>query len=136
MYGTVPTEEVKEASASEEELQKVAELELLAKVAAENGINISELSSEQVTDLLESVKIASDDEEEDEDKKEDKKEMPAFLKKKEDKGDEEEEKPGILFSLEEKEYHHQWGRDEKGQGKHEGGGTFPGRRGAFQESGS
>ena len=64
MYGTVPAEEVKEASVSEEELQKVAELELLAKVAAENGIKIADLSSEQVTDLLESVKIASEDEDE------------------------------------------------------------------------
>ena len=68
MYNTVgDQEEVKEASAEE----AAAELEVFAKVAADHGINLEELSADEVADLYnETMKVASEESDDKEDDKE------------------------------------------------------------------
>lgn len=76
-------------AASNEEAEKLAEVELFTKLAAENGIDLDQLSQDQVNDLWYAFKTAGDEEpekkEEKEDDKDDKKEKAKaeFAEKKE-----------------------------------------------------
>lgn len=76
-------------AASNEEAEKLAEVELFTKLAAENGIDLDQLSQDQVNDLWYAFKTAGDEEpekekeeeKEDDDKKE--KAKAEFAEKKE-----------------------------------------------------
>lgn len=76
-------------AASNEEAEKLAEVELFTKLAAENGIDLDQLSQDQVNELWYAFKTAGDEEpekkEEKEDDKDDKKEKAKaeFAEKKE-----------------------------------------------------
>lgn len=76
-------------AASNEEAEKLAEVELFTKLAADNGIDLDQLSQEQVNELWVAFKTAGDEEpekkEEKEDDKDDKKEKAKaeFAEKKE-----------------------------------------------------
>jgi hypothetical protein len=77
---------------STESAEKTAQVELFAKLAEENGIDLDQLTDEQVSDLWQATfaeKTASDDSDEDDkkgDKEEGDKKAPPFAKK--DDGDE------------------------------------------------
>jgi len=74
IYGT-PGQKTASA-AQEEQLEKQAAAELFSKLAADNGIDLSQLSDEQIGGLWAETfgeKLAADDEEEDEEEDEDKK---------------------------------------------------------------
>jgi len=64
LYGTAPTEDQ----------EKVAQLELFAKLAADQGIDLNEMSSDQIQYLYDSTfnKVAEDEKEDDEEKDEEK----------------------------------------------------------------
>lgn len=72
-------------AASNEEAEKLAEVELFTKLAADNGIDLDQLSQDQVNDLWYAFKTAGDEEKEDDDDKDDKKEKAKaeFAEKKE-----------------------------------------------------
>ena len=75
-------------AASNEEAEKLAEVELFTKLAADNGIDLDQLSQDQVNDLWVAFKTAGDEEpekEEKDDDKDDKKEKAKaeFAEKKE-----------------------------------------------------
>ena len=76
-------------AASNEEAEKLAEVELFTKLASENGIDLDQLSQDQVNELWVAFKTAGDEEpekkEEKEDDKDDKKEKAKaeFAEKKE-----------------------------------------------------
>ncbi len=73
-------------AATQEDLQKVAEAEMFAKLASENGLDLNSMSDAEVSDLWN--KVAMD--EEHEDKKNGKGKPPPFTKK--DGGDKDEKK--------------------------------------------
>ena len=82
MYNTAP--ETKEASA--EDLEAAAELEIFAKVAADQGIDLASMDADEVADLYQQVtKTASeeegddDDDDEEEAKEEGEKEASALV---------------------------------------------------------
>lgn len=66
----------KTAAANQEEATKVAEVELFTKLAAENGIDLDQLSQEQVNELWVAFKTAGEesDEKKDDEKDDEKKE--------------------------------------------------------------
>jgi len=75
MYGTPGYEEA--ASAQQEDMSKVAQAELFAKLAADNNIDLQQLSDEQISQLWGDtfgVKLAEEEEEEEEEKEEEEEE--------------------------------------------------------------
>lgn len=101
LYGT-PGQKV--ASAAQEELlEKQAQAELFAKLAADNGIDLGTLSDGQIGELWESTfgqKLAEEDKK-DEESKEEKKDAPPFAKKDED--DKEKKAAAELAALQEEQ---------------------------------
>lgn len=94
MYGTPGVEQAK--LAQQEDLEKSAQAELFVKLAADNGIDLNQLTDDQIGQLWGDtfgVKLAGEHEDEDEDKDDEKDDSgdkaPPFQKK-EDKSDEEE----------------------------------------------
>lgn len=87
MYGTAGA--APETAPEQESLSKIAQLELFAKVAADNGVDLTTLTPEQVTALYEEVmpKLAEGDEEKEEEEDED---------EEEEEKDEEKEKKAAL----------------------------------------
>lgn len=59
-------------AASNEEAEKLAEVELFTKLASENGIDLDQLSQDQVNELWYAFKTAGDEEKEKEEKEEEK----------------------------------------------------------------
>lgn len=75
-------------AASNEEAEKLAEVELFTKLAADNGIDLDQLSQDQVNDLWYAFKTAGDEEKEKEEKEE----------KKDDDKDDKKEKAKAEFA--------------------------------------
>ena len=84
-----------------EETQKLANAELFAKLATQNGIDLEALAPEQVGELYAQVfpeefaKAAEEDKKDDE--KKDDKPLPPFMKKDDDKKDEEKKEAAARF---------------------------------------
>jgi hypothetical protein len=95
MYGTGGAGE----AAPDESAAKVAQMELFAKVAADNGVDLTKLTPDQVNALWSEVmpKLASEDEDEDDEEGDEDKAPPS--EKKDEKKDEEKEEEKAAAAL-------------------------------------
>lgn len=97
IYGTPGFE--KAAAAQQEDIEKVAQAELFAKLAADNGIDLNALTDDQIAGLWNETfaKVAEEDDKDD-GKKDDK--APPFAKKDDDKDDEKSKEAAAVAEFE------------------------------------